>query len=89
MLPFLKNKEQSIAGVIIKNRKPDNSNESEELQSTSVEDCAKDLIEAIHSKDASKVVEAIKAIMNDSSETSETKVSPHTYEAQNIKAGQE
>lgn len=84
MLPFLKKKDSSVAGLIIKNRTPDKPNESEDLE-YSAEDCAKDLIAAVHSNDPAAVVKAIKDIM---SNPDESKPSPHTYDAQNQKAAQ-
>lgn len=86
MLPFLKKKDSSVAGLIIKQRNPDKPNESEDLE-YSAEDCARDLIAAVNANDAAGVAKAIKDIMNNSEE-SESKTSPHTYEAQNQKAAE-
>lgn len=84
MLPFLKKKDSSVAGLIIKQRTPDKSNESEDLE-YSAEDCARYLIAAVHSNDPAGVVKAIKDIMG---ESKEDKPSPHSYEAQNQKAAE-
>ena len=87
MLPFLKRKnEGGIAGTIIKNRNPDKSSESEDLdKSYSLEDCAQDIIEAIHSKDKSALASALKeAFQKLDSEPHEEgpHIEPHSYEAQ-------
>lgn len=77
MLPFLKPKQSSVAGLIIKNRAPDKSNENEELE-PSAEKCAQALLTAIQNQDKAGIVEAIKGIMTEKSEAS-----PHSYDAQN------
>lgn len=76
MLPFLKDNKKSVAGLIIKNRTPDKTSDSAELEPTSSP--GKDLIDAIQAGDASKVESAIKAIMS-----AKSNVEPHSYEAQN------
>lgn len=88
MLPFLKRKDSSVAGLIIKNRTPDKPNDSQDLE-YSAEDCARDLMSAISAGNAEAVVKAIKDIMSapEKSEESES-ASPHTYDAQNIKAAE-
>lgn len=91
MLPFLKKKQDSVAGLIIKQRAPDKHNDSNELEEKeySLEDCAQDIMEAIQSNNKSKLAEAlreaIKKVDEEPHEEGEH-VSPHTYEAQNIKA---
>lgn len=77
MLPFLKPKQSSVAGLIIKNRTPDKPNENEELDK-SAEQCAQDLLTAIQNQDKPGIIEAIKGIMTEKSEAS-----PHTFDAQN------
>ncbi len=93
MLPFLKNKQQSVAGLIIKNRAPDKSNDSEGLDESpsSLESAAQSLIDAIHSKDVSKVVSALKEALSkiDEPAKDESAPSPHSYEAQNAAAAKE
>ncbi len=95
-LPFLnKKKETGIAGTIIQQRESDShdSPESEEPEEYSLEDCAHDILDAIHSNDAkalaSALQEAFLKLESEPHEESEHKASPHTYESQNIKAGQE
>lgn len=62
MLPFLKKaKEGHTAGLLIKNRTPDEKPESEDKDdnSAAIEACAHDLISAVHSKDVKAVADAI------------------------------
>lgn len=90
MLPFLKKKQDSVAGLIIKSRTPDKPNESEELEDYSAEDCAKDLIAAVQANDAAGVVKAIRDIMDSpqDEDTESDAPSPHSYDAQNQLAAQ-
>lgn len=62
MLPFLKDKIKSQTGVMIKNREPDQKDESEQQDNpdAALEACARDLINAIHSKDVNQVVQVLK-----------------------------
>jgi hypothetical protein len=95
LLPFIKKPPQT--GLLIKLRPVDGKSESKEDEGddSGLEACAKDLIDAIHSKDIKAVKAALKATFEicDSSEDSEdsgsSAPSPHSYEAQNKKAGQE
>lgn len=61
MLPFLKKKNQPVAGLIIKTRKSDEKPEQEE---SGAEIHAKDLLLAIENKDAKGVVEALRAVID-------------------------
>jgi hypothetical protein len=90
LLPFLKRKEQNtVAGLIIKNRTPDKANESDEIQEPTAEDCAKKLIDAVHARDEKAVVEAIRELMDKAkAEPEKDSVEPHSYEDQNIKAAE-
>ena len=90
MLPFLKNKQDSVAGTIIKNRTPDKDSDSNDLEDKehSLEDCAKRIISAVHSNDAKALADALQEAI-DKPKESKDKPSPHTYEAQNIKAASE
>ena len=87
MLPFQKNKTGQVAGIIMKTRSPDEDKEPND-DSAAIDACAKDLIEAVHSRDTKRVAEAIKSAFEilESMPHEESDVSPHTYEAQNIKA---
>lgn len=92
MLPFLKKKQDAgVSGIIIKNRQPDETkNESEQDDpQAGKEACGRAILAAIKMDDAVALCEAIKDLMDlGDSEASES-ISPHSYEAQNIKAGQE
>lgn len=99
MLPFIKkNKEASVAGIIMKTRSPDEKPEADKDEasdpSAAINACADELIRAVHARDTKAVSAALKDAfdilesMDDEDEASES-ASPHTYEAQNIKAAQE
>ncbi len=88
MLPFLKPKQTSVAGLIIKNRTPDKANESDEME-PSTEDHAQALITAIQAQDKKAVAAALKAAfqaMDAEPHVEGDHVEPHSYDAQNIKA---
>lgn len=95
MLPFLKRKDASIAGTIIKTRAPDDSNESEQPDdpSASHEACARDLLKAIEAKDIKGIAAALYdafTVMESEPHKEETNTpAPHSYEAQNIKAAKD
>jgi hypothetical protein len=94
MLPFLKNKDNSagIAGTIIKNRAPDEKPEDSDENEYSAADCARDILAAIKMDDAEGLAESLKELFKiaDKEPHEEGKhIQPHSYEAQNIKAGQE
>jgi hypothetical protein len=94
MLPFLKKKDVASTGLIVKTRAPDektdNPEESQDDTSAGSIACMQSLINAIHGRDAKGAVEAFKDLMEvvDSSSDSDSP-SPHTYQDQNIKAGEE
>jgi hypothetical protein len=91
LLPFLKNKQASVAGVIVKQREPDEKPESDQDDSSAgVESCAQELIRAIHAKDAKSVANAMRDLMEviEASPEDESE-EKHTYEAQNIKAAED
>lgn len=97
ILPILKKKTDAggIAGTIIKNRAPDEPGESEKKSEPeySLEDCAHDIMDAISRNDAtalaSALKEAIKKVDKEPHEEGPHKPSPHSYDAQNQKAGEE
>jgi len=94
VLPFLKRKnEGGIAGTIIKNRTPDKDSDSKDLDDNySLEDCAEKIIKAVHSADKTALASALKEAFNKLESEPHVEgehVSPHTYEAQNIKAAKE
>lgn len=65
-LPFMKNKKSSVAGLIIKMRKPDESQEvdSEPKDQYNIDDCAKDLIQAVKMDDFRGVAMALEDAFN-------------------------
>ncbi len=94
-LPFLnKRKDAGIAGTIMQKRSPDEPDASEpesEDQEYSLEDCAQDILTAIHAHDAQGLAEALKEAFEkleaSPHEEAEHKPSPHSYDAQNQLAG--
>lgn len=82
MLPFLKPKQSSVAGLIIKNRTPDKP-ESESDQKPD-EQCAQELLAAIQNQDKAGIVKAIKDIASSKSEAN-----PNSYDARNEAAAKD
>lgn len=82
MLPFLKKQQEAgISGVIMKHREPDEKPDSQEDDpSAALEACASSLINGIHNRDARAVAEALRDILEITSEPQET--SPHSYDDQ-------
>ncbi len=94
MLPFLKRKQEPATGLIIKNRAPDQPSESEDKDDPSAahEACAKEIIQAIESKDAKRLAEALKdmyQILESGPEEEGEPAEKHSYDAQNEKAGEQ
>lgn len=93
MLPFLKNKNAQNFGLIVKTRAPDEKPAEESSEDIdSIEVCAQELVKAIHAKDSKAVAEALKDVFTilDSMPHEEGEhIEPHSYDAQNIKAGKE
>ncbi len=81
MLPFLKPKQSSVAGLIIKNRTPDKPSEPEESDALK---CAQDLLTAIQNQDKVAIIQAIKDIVSEKSSAE-----PHSYDAQNEAAAKD
>jgi hypothetical protein len=85
MLPFLKPKAQT--GVIIKERAPDAQDEHNDSDGDySLEDCAKDLLHAVESKDIKRIAEEIRNIYlflhNEIDKPEdEDHIEPHSYDA--------
>lgn len=90
MLPFLKLKQSPVAGLIIKKRSADQPEAPEEpKEDYSIEDCAKELINAIHAKSESSVIAALKDIFQKLEKEPHEEgehINPHSYDAQNEKA---
>jgi hypothetical protein len=93
LLPFLKPKDKSVAGLIIKQRTPDEKPESEQDDSSaSIDACAEELIRAVHARDTKAVANAMKdafTILESEPHKEGEHVEKHTYAAQNEKAAQE
>lgn len=63
MLPFLKKRDQGgIAGILVKNREPD---EKQEEQGSYIKDCVKDLIEAISNKNIDLAEQSLRDIFQE------------------------
>lgn len=103
MLPFLKKNKDSLAGgIMTKMRAPDEKsaeqlekeNSNEDDPAAAIEACAKDLIMAVHSHDIKGAAEAMKAAFEILESTPHEEAehnnapSPHSYDAQNIKAAE-
>ncbi len=94
LLPFLKKKEAGQTGAIVQTRTPDQKpEENQENQSAAIEACARELITAIHAKDhksaANALVDAFDILESmPRDETEHSAPLPHSYDAQNIKAGE-
>lgn len=91
-LPFLRKKQ--IAGVIYSHRAPDTATEGQEdNENAGLEACAQDLIDAIHSQDkrraAAAMRDAFEILESEPHEEAGEAPSPHTYDAQNERAGGE
>ncbi len=92
MLPFLKPKPQT--GIIVETRKSDGGSKPDESEENhGLTACAEDLIRAVHAKDAKAVASALQAAFevcesypHEEGEHTNESPSPHTFEAQNIKA---
>lgn len=93
MLPWMKSKDKSVSGLMIKMRSPDEKPDSEPKDegSDAIEACAKDLIRAVHAQDVKAAADAIKnafEILSNEPDKDDS-VEPHSYDAQNMKAGEE
>lgn len=87
MLPFIKKKQASRqTGVIIENRAEEQP--EQDLSGAAIEACAMELIIALHTKDVKAVAEALKNAFEILESGESNEASPHTYEAQNILAGE-
>ena len=80
MLPFLNKHKQSVAGLIIKRREPDESADKKEPEGDEVlEAAASDILNAIESKDHRHLALALRAAF-DILESEPHKEGPHTDE---------
>ncbi len=91
MLPFLKKKEGGNAGLMIKTRAPDEKPESDSPDhSEMIKQCAQDLISAVQAGNVQGVADALQdafSIMDAAPHVEGEHIEPHSYDAQNIKAG--
>lgn len=93
-LPFLKKKDQGNAGLIIKTRAPDEDNAAEDQDDPTMGHlaCAHDLMTAIKAGNAQGVADALYdafTLMDSEPHEEGQHIDPHSYHAQNIKAGME
>lgn len=90
LLPFLKNKEKSISGLIIKTRNPDEPKQEEPQDESvlAIEACADDLIKAVHAKDVKAAAQAMKDAF-DILESLPHEEVEHDYDHQNELAAKE
>lgn len=73
-------------------RSPDEPTESEPETDYSLENCAQDIISAIHSRDAGMLADALKEAfqkLDAEPHEEDSKPAPHSYDAQNQLAGEE
>lgn len=94
MLPFLKRKESSTSGIIVENKSPNEPIESEQETDprASHEACARHLLLAIESRDVKAIADALYdafTVMDSEPHDEGLYPEPHSYAAQNIKAGKE
>lgn len=92
MLPFLKKKEGGNAGLVIKTRVPDEKLQSDSSEESDlVKQCAQDLLKAIESKNVQGIADALYdafSLMDSMPHEEGEHIEPHSYDAQNIKAGE-
>jgi hypothetical protein len=95
VLPFLKRNQSSVAGLIIKNRTPDEkpADESEKTEENQEHDeairaCAQDLIRSVHAHDVKGVADAMRSAF-EILETLPHEEVDHSYDAQNELAADE
>lgn len=72
MLPFLnKHKQQSVAGLIIKRRTPDQPEDTQDQPNQHCMDCAKAILAAIEAKDEKALAKALEMFQSGKSEEKE------------------
>lgn len=71
ILPFLKHKQQSVAGLIIKRRAPDQPEDSQDQPSAHAMECAKSILAAIEAKDEKGLAKALEMFQSGKSEEKE------------------
>ncbi len=90
MLPFLKRKDSASTGLIVKDLSPTPEAEPEQDPSAAIEACARHLLLAIEAKDVKAIADALCDAFTilESQEGQNEGPPPHSYEAQNIIAGE-
>lgn len=81
-------KKNAQASVIIADRQPEKPQEIQQDNNEYLEICALDLLKAIQDKDIKAMAVALRSLFEEM-DSQPHEEGPHTYEAQNIKAGQE
>lgn len=91
MLPFIKRKEASVAGLIIKNRAPDEkpAEDQSDDPAAAIESCAEELIRAVHARDVKAVSAAIKDAFDILESMPHDENENNSFASQNEKAAQE
>ncbi len=94
MLPFLKRKDASTSGLIVKDLTPNKPNEPEQQDDSRAahEACARHLLLAIEARDVKAMADALYdafTVMESEPHEENSEPSPHSYDAQNIKAGEQ
>lgn len=87
-LPFLPNKKKQ-SGIIVHERQPDQKDDEDH---SGIDACAQDILRAIEQKDPKHLGEALRAafaIMESEPHDEAEHIEPHSYEAQNIKIGEQ
>lgn len=86
MLPYLKAKDTKV-GVIVANRVPDGGTEEQANdKDQGFTACAEDIIRAVHSNDADKLVHALRALLEIHAGQTSTDSGDNTYDSRNEKA---
>lgn len=87
ILPFMLKKAQS-PGIIVKDRAPDQPEESTDDSNDSIEACAHDLIEAVHAKDTKAAASAMKAAFEIMQSEPSSESDSNDFDSQNQKAAE-
>lgn len=87
MLPFLKNKNQSTASIIMQTRKPDIAPEEKGSENEGLESCMADLSSALESKDHAAAAKAFKAALECCEDSPEDE--QNDYDSQNESAAKD
>lgn len=89
-LPFLKNKQQSVAGLIMKHRAPDGIKDDmpeEPSDNQGLHSAASDLMNAVHAKDIPAIAAAMKAAF-EIMQSEPSQEDDNSFDSQNEKAAE-